>query len=376
MTDSSFQLARFVFFFLSASFASLFVLLFLRFARYKFRALRLKNLEKKYGYELKNYLFSISRTEHLPWLKAKGKNSRKALEELLLKQLFETGFSGAPYKKLIYLWESNGFPDENMKKLRSRREGDRVRGCLALGYFKHDPARRQIRDLLQDPSEKVRWAATFSLFGLRDERSLPRILESVSHSGRFSLIQLQYDLFELSREGVFSLEEALQHPEADVRILALGIVGRLGQIDFIRFISKLLEDPVLDVRMKALAALIDLANENILRQSHISDKKADARVVKLPAELESVLSERLEQGTWEETARILQVIGSWKLAKFFPEIENQVTHLHPWVRYRALETLLQLGPEGRRRANAILSEHRHIVFPILEDLDVKNDIQE
>ena len=232
--------------------------------------------------------------------------------------------------------------------------------------FREEPrdlSRREIRELLHSPSEKIRWQATRSLLAHRDEKSLPKILESVSHSGRFGLVQLQPDLFEVGREGVFSLEEALQHPEPDVRMLALGIVGRLKQAAFIRFITRLLEDPILDVRMKALGALVDMSSEG----------KKD---VKLSPDTESILSERLSDSSWEETARILQVIGAWKLKKFIPEVENQVTNLHPWVRYRALATLLQLGPDGRKRVDVILSEYRHIVFPILEDLDVKNDIQD
>ncbi|MBI4972004.1 MAG: hypothetical protein HZC17_09280 [Candidatus Omnitrophica bacterium] len=224
-------------------------------------------------------------------------------------------------------------------------------------------SRREIRELLHAPSEKIRWSATRALLALQDEKSLPRILESMSHLGRFGLVQLEPDLFEVGKDGVFSLEEALQHPEPDVRMLALGIAGRLRQTALIRFVARLLEDPILDVRMRALGALTEMSSPT--GKNNV-----------LSGDVETILSGRLEQATWEETARILQVIGAWKLKKFIPDVENQVTNLHPWVRYRALETLLLLGAEGRRRANAILSEYRHIVFPILEDLDVRNDIQD
>ncbi|MBI4397798.1 MAG: HEAT repeat domain-containing protein [Candidatus Omnitrophica bacterium] len=304
--------------------------------------------------------------EKLPRLNVSGKLEGRNLENFLRKLLDETGFLGLAYDKLCFLWKSLGFCEENIRKLKSRFEGARIRACFLLGTFGADTALRMIRECLEDVSEKVRWAAAYSLLRLHDEKSLSRILESVGYSGsgRFSLIQLQRDLYTLGREGVFSLEEALQHPEPDMRILALGIAGSVGQMDLMDFIVRLLEDPVLDVRMKALSALIQFS-----RKKEMKDPQSE-----LPQAVQAVLATRLAQSSWEETARILQVIGSWKISKFIPEIENQATHLHPWVRYRALETLLQMGEEGRKRIQFILSEHRHIVFPILEDLDVKNDI--
>jgi len=89
-------------------------------------------------------------------------------------------------------------------------------------------------------------------------------------------------------------------------------------------------------------------------------------------DLEEVLQYRLARASWVEVARILQVIRAWKMKKFLTTTERLITHLHPWVRYRALETLLSLGEEGRERTRAILVEHRHIVFPVLEDLNISD----
>jgi len=112
--------------------------------------------------------------------------------------------------------------------------------------------------LLQQPNQKLRWAAALALLSLKDEKSLPPILESVKGNQWFSLVQFQPDLYLLSKEGIFSLEEVLQHPEPEIRILALGIVARLKQREFLRFVVRMIEDPILEVRMKALAALSTL----------------------------------------------------------------------------------------------------------------------
>lgn len=344
--------SQFIFLILLAALISSFLLIGFYSLRYFFWQKLVGNLRNRFEYELKNYLFSESPSRRFPGLS-------KRIEVLLISQLEQTGFSGSAYSRLSEIWHSLGLGETNLRRLSSRRERERAGSALTLSLFRYEKAKRPIRNLLQDPSEKVRWAAGIALLGLKDEQSLQYILESVRGSSLFSLIQLQPDLYELGREGVFSLEEALQHPEADVRILTLGIVARLKQEIFLRFLGRLLEDRVLDVRMKALSALAEIG------------KGSSSGSGKLPQELEEILSSRLGQASWEEIARILQVVGAWKLKKFISDVETQVTHLHPWVRYRALETLLQLGEEGRRRALVILEDHRHIVFPIFEDLDVR-----
>jgi len=367
MNSIIFELSRFVFFLLLASSAYLvFILLFYSTKRY-FNNLRIKYLDKNFSSDLKKYLFSDSKIIPPAWFKVKARSLRRSLEDFLIKQVNLTTENPAAFQRLIRVWETLGFPEENIKRLRSIKESEKVRACLSLGVFRHSPACRSVRELLHVPSEKTRWAATFSLFNMRDEKSLQRILESISHPGRFSLIQLQPEIYELSKEGIFSVEEALQHPESEVRMLSLGLVGRLKQNEFIRFVGRLLEDPILDVRMKALNAMVEMG---------IEGKSSAKKNVQLSQELEGILARRLEESSWEEMARILQVIGVWRVKRFIPEVESQATHLHPWVRYRALETLLQLGPEGRRRLDVIVAEYRHIVFPILEDLDVRNDVQE
>ena len=244
--------------------------------------------------------------------------------------------------------------------------GGRVLSLLRLGLSGRDEVKPGIRKRLYDSSEKVRWAAVLALLNLRDGFSLEPILESVKKMGRFALVELQPFFSQLSKEGIFSLEEALNHAEPEVRGLALGIMGQLKQPDALKFLRRLLNDPVLDVRMKALAVLIEHAP---------SRKGAEAGGgLGLSEEFEAIFEDRLNLASWEETARILQAVGAWRMKKLIPQVEVRVTHLHPWVRYRALETLFQLDEEGRRLARQILSEHRHIIFPIFEDLDIGHDL--
>ncbi len=382
MTDILFQISRFVFLLSFAAFLSIALIVTFHFIRAAVRTNLIRVLKKRYEQQIQNFLFSNAvEKRNFPRIPKISFLNRKALEEVLISYVELTPLFSQSYNRLTELWESLNYPEQNIKNLRSRNKSKRSNACLALGAFCYDPAKKHVRELLQDPSEKVKWTASWALLRMRDEKNLQRILESVSHAGRFGLVQLQPDLYALSREGVFSLEEALQHPEPEVRILALGIVGRLRQHEFVRFIERLLVDPVLDVRMKALSALIDMSPRSLSlepEEGKNNEKKqgVQKKEYRLSQDLEIILGERIQQGTWEETAKVLQVIGSWKLNKFIPDVEGQVTHLHPWVRYRALETLLQLGSEGRKRANSILTEYRHIIFPIFEDLDVRNDIQE
>jgi len=327
--------------------------------------------KKKWIAELEEYLTeedsidSVKEFDQTPWI------FRGFLEDFIIEAFVEFKQDVDQAEKIKLLWEKLGFNQKNTKLLLSRSEHRKVRAVLILGIFQQKDLISKIRRHLQDSSKKVRWATAFALFSLKDEKSIQHILEAIHDVSLFNLVQIQPYLYELGREGVFSLEESLQHPEPDIRILALGIITRLRQKEFVNFLLRLVDDPILDVRMKALSALVSMSTPQAKSNSSAMELND-----KIMVKLEGVLEQQLQKASWQETARILQVIGACKIKSFLAFVEEQITHLHPWVRYRALETLLLLGKEGKLKAKAILEEHRHLVFPIFQDLDLRHDISE
>ncbi len=331
-----------------------------------------QKVEKKYAYDLDNFLHSNARKKSLPWLKQKSRYLKRCVEDLLLERLINFSNSKAIKEKIQFLWESLRYPEQNFKYLKSNNDKKRIRASLVFAAFQYVEAVSQLKILLKDSSDKVRWASAFALLQLKDETSIELVLESIRGDGAFDLIQLQPDLQSLGKEGVLSLEETLQNPESNIRILALGIMSQLKQKDFLLCVTPLIEDPILEVRMKAMKAIIDLSSTEKSGGKLVAPKKntSSSRVeVQCKKFIENAIEAKFKTASWPELARVLQMIGSLKLKRFTPEIKELVTHLHPWVRYRALETLMELGLEGKRAVREILDENHHLVFPIFEDLD-------
>jgi len=289
MTLYLINLSQFVFLFLLASLLSLLLFIFSCYFVSSIRQKALNYYIRKYGYELKNYLLSESQLSSLKWLQTKGSIKRNLIEELLLYTMGSLQpISDITFERFNYLWQSLGYEEKSIKCIGSRNSAKQIRACLLLGLFRYDKAKTELRPLLQQSNQKLRWAAALALLSIKDEKSLRPILESVKGNQWFSLVQFQPDLYLLSKEGIFSLEEVLQHPEPEIRILALGIVGRLKQREFLRFVVRMIEDPILEVRMKALAALsaLGLPKKTKQHEEKISreKKQQDSSQIENPSE--------------------------------------------------------------------------------------------
>jgi HEAT repeat protein len=110
-------------------------------------------------------------------------------------------------------------------------------------------------EVLKNPDPDIRWKAAVALGEIGDHRGISPLVDLLGDSDRFVRSRAAYALVHIGPPAVPSLTEALNHPDASVRLGAVGALGKIGDPQAISALVDALGDRSPDVRQEAISAL-------------------------------------------------------------------------------------------------------------------------
>jgi HEAT repeat protein len=186
-----------------------------------------------------------------------------AKEMLVLAELIQRirgQLAGVSNKHLTGFFEDNGFVDRDLRRLRSRLAWKRVSAASRLGDLGSDQAIDALMAALRDKRLDVRAAAARSLGKMKSSRSVPALVQAMADR----TVPRQTAAHALLQIGDSSLDEIrgqIRNADPQVRAIAVGLTGLLGDVTHAGEVSGLLKDSSADVRASAARALGRLGDD-------------------------------------------------------------------------------------------------------------------
>ena len=110
-------------------------------------------------------------------------------------------------------------------------------------------------EVLKNPDPDIRWKAAVALGEIGDPRGIDPLVKLLDDSDRFVRSRAAYALIHIGPPALPSLSGALNHPDATVRLGAVGVLGKIGDPQAISALVNALADQSPDVRQEAISAL-------------------------------------------------------------------------------------------------------------------------
>ena len=162
--------------------------------------------------------------------------------------------AGEPRDNIARFFESGGHVDAQERLLRSRRVWRRAAAATTLGDMGSPNAIPALLDALDDPERNVRAAATRSLALLGASVAVAPIVEALAN-GRVQRAIGGWALMKLGDAALTSLRGLIRHDDADVRAVAVELLGLTGDASDTTELIARMRDPAAEVRAKTAHAL-------------------------------------------------------------------------------------------------------------------------
>ncbi|GAB7047018.1 HEAT repeat domain-containing protein [Catenuloplanes indicus] len=163
---------------------------------------------------------------------------------------------GEAHTALVDVFARRGLIAEELADLTHRSRVRRARAAEALGNLEHRPAVPALCALLDDPHAEVRLVAVRALGRIGDPAAASPLLDSLARADPTPSQLVAQSLAQLGPDAEPALSAALGHPEARVRVTALDALGLVGSAVLVEPVARVLEeDPSLDVRRAAANTL-------------------------------------------------------------------------------------------------------------------------
>ena len=162
--------------------------------------------------------------------------------------------AGEPRAHIARYFEAGGHVDHQVRQLHSRRAWKRAAAATTLGDMASPAGIPALLDALADPERDVRAAATRSLALLGAWVAVGPIVEALA-AGRVQRAVGGWALTQLGDSALTSLRGLIRNEDADIRAVAVELLGLTGDARDSGELIKRLRDPAAEVRAKAAHAL-------------------------------------------------------------------------------------------------------------------------
>lgn len=232
---------------------------------------------------------------------------------------------GETRRRLTDLLEEVGGWEANIALLKSAKERLRVQAVESLTLFSGENVKHALMDVLQDPSQNVRFTAAKALIDIDAELTVSDLIEKLDIGGKVTPRALRGIFRKIAPGSVPELLEIVKgdYPEA-VKLLAIDALGHCNDFTLIPAIAALVDSPSVNVRAEAFRALTTLGHPSAL----------------------PVVLKGLSDASWVIRAQAAICAGRIGLGETLPALAGLLGDGKWWVRYRAASALKQLGEDG------------------------------
>jgi len=246
--------------------------------------------------------------------------------------------SGIQQSRATELYEFSGIADKEIHTLR-RSWFWWLRAATAhnLGQMRVKRAKNDLIGALGDRNIEVRLEATWAIGHMGFVDALPLIMESMSHFFKIAALRMDAFIFEMGAPALPLLLELCNHPEEEIQLLAIHLVGEFKDPGTVKVLLSLLDSQNLEVRLAACKAIGSIGDSSGL----------------------SGIIPYLEDSAWQMRAQTAKQFGRNGFTPAIPGLLKCLEDKAWWVRLNAGEALSQMGEEGRiALKEALKSEDR------------------
>lgn len=248
---------------------------------------------------------------------SRRKLHRAALRDVLVE--FAQDLEGETSERLVYVFSSFGFVDDQLRLLQSKKWWIRAQAARALGLVRARKGITQLTFALEDPHPDVRAQAMQSLIVLVGVDALGTIFRIGRNLSRWNEIELSAIVMEFKEKAVPHLIEALNSEDDSIVLFATEMLAEIGFVVAVEPILKIAANhPRSKVRAKALEALGRLgdgrAEPLLLEMSTAGDDQVRLNAIEAVGELGSqkgvaVLLSRFPRSEIPEKLLVARALG-------------------------------------------------------------------
>ncbi len=248
-----------------------------------------------------------------------------AILKAILLELTEE-FSGIQQSRATELYESSGIADKEIRTLkRSWFWWLRATAAHNLGQMRVKRAKNDLIEALRDKSIEVRLEATWAIGHMGFVDTLPLIMESMSHFFKMAALRMDAFIFEMGGPALPLLLDLCKHPEQEIQLLAIHLVGEFKDPGTLKVLSSLLDSQNLEIRLAACKAIGSIGD---------------------PSGLSGIIP-YLEDSAWQMRAQAAKQLGRNHFTPAIPGLLKCLEDRAWWVRLNTGEALSQMGEKGR-----------------------------
>ena len=233
--------------------------------------------------------------------------------------------SGIQQSRVTELYEFSGIADKEIRTLRrSWFWWLRAASAHNLGQMRVKRAKNDLIKALGDKSIEVRLEVTWAMGHMGFVDTLPLIMESMSHFFKIAALRMDTFIFEMGAPALPLLLDLCKHPEWEIQLLAIHLVGEFKDPGTLKVLSPLLDSENLEIRLAACKAIGSIGD---------------------PSGLSGVIP-YLEDSAWQMRAQAAKQFGRNRFTPAIPGLLKCLEDLAWWVRLNAGEALSRMGKQG------------------------------
>jgi len=246
--------------------------------------------------------------------------------------------SGMQQSRATELYEFSGIADKEIRTLRrSWFWWSRAASAHNLGQMHIQRAKNDLIEALGDRSIEVRLEATWAIGHMGFVDTLPLIMESMSHFFKIAALRMDAFIFEMGPPALPLLLDLCKHPEQEIQLLAIHLVGEFKDLGTLGVLLSLLDSQNLEIRIAACKAIGSIGD---------------------PSGLSGIIP-YLKDSAWQMRAQAAKQFGRNRFTPAIPGLLKCLEDRAWWVRLNAGEALSQMGNGGRvALKKALKSEDR------------------
>jgi len=270
------------------------------------------------------------------WLKNLGWADALIFKAIILELAEEV--SGIQQSRATELYEFSGIADKEIRTLRrSWFWWLRAEAAHSLGEMRVKRAKNDLIQALRDKNIEVRLEATWAIGHMGFVDTLPLIMESMSRFFKIAALRMDAFIFEMGAPALPLLLDLCKHPEQEIQLLAIHLVGEFKDPGTLGVLLSLLDSQDLEIRLAACKAI-----GSIGEPSGLSD-----------------MIPYLEDSAWQMRAQAAKQFGRNGFTPAIPGLLKCLEDKAWWVRLNSGEALSLMGKNGRvALKKALKSEDR------------------
>lgn len=258
------------------------------------------------------------------------------LKAILLEMSDEV--SGIQQSRATELYDFSGIADKEIRTLRhSWFWWLRAASAHNLGQMRVKRAKNDLIRALGDKNIEVRLEATWAMGHMGFVDTLPLIMESMSRFFKIAALRMDAFIFEMGAPALPLLLDLCKHPEQEIQLLAIHLVGEFRNPGTLEVLLPLLDSQNLEIRLAASKAIGSIGD---------------------PLGLSGIIP-YLKDSAWQMRAQAAKQFGRNGFTPAIPGLLECLEDKAWWVRLNAGEALSQMGGSGRiALKEALKSEDR------------------